>query len=219
MNDELINSAQMLAARYLAGNKIEKSLAHSQRVAQLAVKLYQQDHYSIITAQKEALLVMGYLHDVVDNRMTKKTRQRLQIITEVLRLHQVDEIEITEILNTIVHMSYTKNLQQHYELSLLGQYVQDSDALDALGAIGIGRAFAYGGKKNLALYDHNLKPTMTTLNDRHHHAATTLNLFYEKLLNLPQQMNTNAGKILAQRRRDYMQQFLDEFVNEWYSMY
>lgn len=217
MNDELINSAKMLAARYLQANKSGNGFDHSHRVAQLAVRLYQQDHYSIITAQKEALLVMGYLHDVVDNRMTKKTKQRLQIITEILRLHQVDEIEINEILNTIVHMSYTKNLQQHYELSLLGQYVQDSDTLDMLGAIGVGRVFAYGGKKNLKLYDPEIKPQDVT--DRHYQPTTTLNLFYDKLLKLPQQMNTNAGKILAQRRRDYMQQFLDEFVNEWYSMY
>ena len=218
MNDELINSAKMLAARYLQANKTGSGFDHSRRVAQLAVRLYQQDHYSIITAQKEALLVMGYLHDVVDNRMTKKTKLRLQIITEILRLHQVDDIEINEILNTIVHMSYTKNLQQHYELSLLGQYVQDSDTLDALGAIGIGRAFAYGGKKNFKFYDPEIKPNMD-VKERHYQPTTILNFFYDKLLKLPQQMNTNAGKILAQRRRDYMQQFLDEFVNEWYSMY
>ncbi|MBU3851811.1 MAG: HD domain-containing protein [Candidatus Paralactobacillus gallistercoris] len=222
MNEELIDSAQMLAKRYLKDDTSGHDYFHAERVAQLAVKLYQQDHYSIITAQKEALTVMGYLHDIVDDKLTKKTKQRLQIITEILRLHQLDTMEINDIIYTITHMSYAQNLKQHYQLSLLGQYVQDSDRLDALGALGVARAFAYGGRHHRKIYDPAIKPVMIageSARAYHRRKTTTINHFYEKLLQLPQQMNTNAGKILAQRRGAYMQQFLDEFINEWYSMY
>lgn len=100
--------------------------------------------------------------------------------------------------------------------TLESKIVFDADKLDALGAIGIARAFAYGGNQNREMYDPNLKPTMhkdfeAYKNDKSH----TINHFYEKLLLLKDIMQTKTGKQIAQARHDYTLAFLDEFYAEW----
>lgn len=100
--------------------------------------------------------------------------------------------------------------------TLEGQLVQDADRLDAIGAIGIARAFAYGGSQNRPMYDPNVKPHLhqdfaAYKADQNH----SLNHFYEKLLLLKDRMNTASGKHIAEGRHQYLQGFLDEFLAEW----
>lgn len=101
-------------------------------------------------------------------------------------------------------------------LSLEGQVVQDADRLDAIGAIGIARVFAYGGAKGQLIHDPHRQPI------EHHTAVaylrsggTSINHFYEKLLLLRERMNTSTGKTLADQRHQFMKQFLQRFHQEW----
>ena len=102
------------------------------------------------------------------------------------------------------------------ELTLEGQIVQDADRLDAIGAIGIARAFAYGGAKGRLIYDPEEKPCA-------HHTAesylrsqgTSINHFYEKLLLLKDRMHTATGRELAEARHCFMESFLHQFFAEW----
>jgi len=100
--------------------------------------------------------------------------------------------------------------------TLAGRCVQDADRLDALGAIGIARAFAYGGHKGQELYDPAVPPTPHDSFEAYKKgSASTINHFYEKLLLLQDRMNTATGKRLAAARHQVMEQFLEQFFAEW----
>jgi uncharacterized protein len=97
-----------------------------------------------------------------------------------------------------------------------GRVVQDADRLDALGAIGIARAFAYGGARGRPLYTPGEAPVMhQSLRDYRDSRASTINHFHEKLLLLRERMNTPSGRRLAEARHAYLEAFLAEFHREW----
>ena len=97
-----------------------------------------------------------------------------------------------------------------------GRCVQDADRLDAIGAIGIARAFAYGGSHNRITHDPEIKPTVYMNADEYrNHTSTTINHFYEKLFQLRDLMNTTTVKKIAKQREDYMKTYISEFLDEW----
>lgn len=100
--------------------------------------------------------------------------------------------------------------------TLEGQCVQDADRLDAMGAIGIARCFAYGGHAGRAMYDPDVHPTMHATAEAYKSAkGTSLNHFHEKLFLLKDRMNTASGRAMAEERHRYMKEFVDRFLHEW----
>jgi uncharacterized protein len=124
---------------------------------------------------------------------------------------------ITDVVcRIIMHISYKGAGVENKMDSLEGFIVQDADRLDAIGAIGIARAFAYGGYKNRPLYDPASPPQMhQTFEQYKHSKSATINHFYEKLLLLKDMMNTDTAKRIAEQRHQYIEQFLHRFMEEW----
>jgi len=126
------------------------------------------------------------------------------------------ERETAEHIQTIIkYVSFKGGFPQNHIHSLEFQIVQDADRLDAIGAIGIARAFNYGGFKNRPIHDPSI-PLQEYADSKAYHKshAPTINHFYEKLLKLKDLMNTETGKEIGLERHNYMLKFLDTFYKE-----
>lgn len=157
------------------------------------------------------------LHDIADSKFHNGDESiGPRIAGEFLQSIGVKPIIIEHVQNIILNMSYKASLGDVIFNSKELEVVQDADRLDAMGAIGIARAFNYGGFKNREIYNPTIPPE-TQLDKEQYKSSTapTINHFYEKLLLLSDKMNTSTGKRIAAKRHEYMESFLQQFYNEW----
>jgi len=122
---------------------------------------------------------------------------------------------IDQVCQIITNISFKGAAVEQQPLSLEGKVVQDADRLDAMGAIGIARAFAYGGAKGREIYDPAAKPTEHRTAEAYLKGGTSINHFYEKLLLLKDRMNTVTGRAMAEERHTFMEDYLKQFYEEW----
>lgn len=128
----------------------------------------------------------------------------------------VDENIVETICGVIDNISFKGAGEPQKALTLEGQIVQDADRLDALGAIGIARAFAYGGYKGREIYNPHTMPQLHSSSSEYQKAgSTTINHFHEKLFFLKGLMNTKTARAIAEQRHQYLEQFLLQFLAEW----
>lgn len=155
------------------------------------------------------------LHDVDDYKLVKNNKEPYRNAKTFFRKNNVEEKTIEEVCNVISTISY-KGIDTKIPETIEGKIVQDADRLDAIGAIGIGRTFAYGGSKGISMHipGYEYKENMNAEEYRNN-KGTTISHFYEKLLKLKELMNTEEAKRIAERRHMYMEKFLEEFYKEW----
>ena len=170
-------------------------------------------------ADERTVQLAALLHDIADPKFHNGDETiGPKKATKFLKSEHVDETTISHVVNIIEHMSFKNSLEKDGQKfsSLELQIVQDADRLDAIGAIGIARAFNYGGFKNRELHNPDITPNLNMTKEEYKKStAPTINHFYEKLLLLKDQMNTETGKELALERHQFMQEFLDQFYKEW----
>lgn len=198
----------------LQGAEAGHDWSHIERVYKNAIQIAQgSNDINILVVELGALL-----HDIADSKFHNGDESiGPKIAREFLELHQVDENVIREVINIIENISFknTKDKTKKYTSKEL-QIVQDADRLDAIGAIGIARAFNYGGFKNRELYNPQIQPNLNMSKEEYKNAkAPTINHFYEKLLLLKDKMNTPKGRELAEERHRFMEVFLEQFYKEW----
>ena len=196
MTVELIERAQAYVREKFENEFSGHDYFHTFRVFKMATKIAEQEGAGVEIVQLAALL-----HDVDDAR-------------SFLVSNGVDGDTIESICQIIREISFGSN--DSAPTTLEGQCVQDADRLDAIGAIGIARAFAYGGNHNRHMYHPEIKPNLNMTKDEYRKSeSTTINHFYEKLFTLTALMNTKTAIQIAHEREAYMKEFVSEFMDEW----
>lgn len=185
---------------------------HIERVVKTATLLAKKEkNVDLFIIQAAALL-----HDIGDWKVNNSKKTEEEILEEACKKLEISQQDAESIKNIILNMSFRKNVITKKKLSLEGKIVQDADRLEALGAIGIARAFAYGGKKNRQLYNPAIKPqTFKSTEEYMNTQGHTINHFYEKLFKLRKQLHTKTAKTIALKREKFMKAFLKEFYAEW----
>jgi uncharacterized protein len=185
---------------------------HIYRVWNTATRIGEEEGADTFVVQLAALLhdiADWKFHDGDDDAGPRQARQWLEGL-------EVTEPVISRVCTIIKELSFKGAGVPTPMSTLEGQVVQDADRLDAIGAIGIARAFAYGGHKNRALYDPDIPPTLhDSFASYKSSQGTTVNHFYEKLLLLKDRMNTPAARRMAEQRHAFMEEFLQRFFQEW----
>lgn len=189
---------------------------HIERVYGLAVAISKKEK----TPNSLFIVSLGaLLHDIADWKFTGGDEEVApRLASEWMKSEGVPEEDEEGVLHIIRHISYKGANVENKLKSIEGFIVQDADRLDAIGAVGIARCFAYGGYKNRALYDPNVPPVLhKTADDYKSNSSPSINHFYEKLLLLKDKMNTEAGREFAQKRHTFMEGFIKTFLAEWNS--
>ena len=208
--EQLVQNATKFIKEIFQNDFSGHDFFHSMRVYRTAINIAEAEH-----ADMEVVALAALLHDVDDRKLSPMTAEKKENAARFMRSQNVPESEIRQVCQIIDEVSF-KGTDSVRPSTPEGKCVQDADRLDALGAIGIARTFAYGGSHNRAIYDPELPP-QTAMNQAQYYSSksTSLNHFYEKLFLLEGMMNTETGKAIARKRTQYMQQFVDEFLNEW----
>jgi uncharacterized protein len=156
------------------------------------------------------------LHDIADSKFHNGDEEiGPRTAGNYLQSMNVDTGVIEHVQQIIRHMSFKASFDKQSFHSPELAVVQDADRLDAIGAIGIARAFTYGGFKGRELYNPEIPPNLNMTREEYKNTtAPTINHFYEKLLLLKDKMNTPAGKALAAQRHAFMEDYLKQFFDE-----
>ena len=183
---------------------------HTLRVYKMATRIAEQENANLTVVQLAALL-----HDVDDIKLSPETHANKDRAVAFLREHSISEAMIKTICDIIGEVSF-RGTDSIVPETIEGRCVQDADRLDAMGAIGIARAFAYGGSHNRVIHDPDIKPIVhMNAEEYQNHISTSINHFYEKLFLLKDLMNTDTAKKIAEQRDVYMKSYILEFIEEW----
>jgi len=159
------------------------------------------------------------LHDVADAKLNESKEEGTRQLEQFVDSLSLDEDERNHVLKAIATVSYSGGNNAKPE-TIEAKIVQDADRLDAIGAIGIARTFAYGGKKGHVIYDPSVDARVNMTEEEYRNGqSSTIQHFYEKLLKLKELLHTNTASKIAAKRHQLMESYLEEFYKEWNGSY
>jgi len=211
-NMRVIDATADFVRATLAGAEAGHDWWHINRVWNNAKLIANHEHADLFVVELAALL-----HDIADSKFHGGDEEvGPRVAGEFLTGLGVDSAVIEHVQNIIRYLSFKAGFDKPAFHSNELAIVQDADRLDAIGAIGIARAFTYGGYKNREMYNPDIAPNLNMSKEEYKSSsAPTINHFYEKLLLLKDKMNTQTGKAIAQQRHQFMEQYLEQFYIEW----
>jgi len=209
-NEHLLKATENFVKSVLEGESSGHDWWHIHRVRNMALMIAKSEGADLFVVELAALL-----HDIDDWKLIVAGGEEQKTKTW-LRNCNVEENVAERICRIIDGVSFKGAGVNTSTNDIEGKALQDADRLDAIGAIGIARTFAYGGSRGRGIYDPEIQPEMHTDFENYKKSnAPTINHFYEKLLLLKDQMQTKMGRTLAEQRHDFMILFLNQFYEEW----
>jgi len=192
---QIVAAVQQIIHQKFSGEGTGHDYFHIERVVKNALHIARKENADLFLTELSA-----WLHDVGDYKLNGGVDKSEEQITEILNTLGVSQKTIHAVINIVSQVSFSKGKMAE---SIEAKIVQDADRLDALGAIGLARTFAFGGSRHREIYN----PANP--------AETSIQHFYDKLLTLKNRMNTAWGKAMAEERHAYLENFLDQFYKEW----
>ncbi|MFD1550715.1 phosphohydrolase [Putridiphycobacter roseus] len=185
---------------------------HIDRVRRTAKKIATIEQADVYVTELGALL-----HDIADHKFVENPDEAaLTSTAQILSALNVPQKTIEAVQHIVLNCSFKGGVEANKMKSLEGKIVQDADKLDAIGAIGIARTFAFGGKFGAILFDPNIGPMdHKDLASYQKNRSHTINHFHEKLLKLKDLMHTKTAQKMALKRHQFMEDYLIEFHHEW----
>ncbi|TDL76905.1 HD domain-containing protein [Rhodococcus qingshengii] len=211
MNEQIIKQSAAYVRSELGEDATGHDWYHVERVRRNALHICHQEQ----AGDPFIIEMAALLHDIPDEKLNESAeagRNKLDLFFQSIELPKDAQNAIVQIIESISYKGGRKTELKSIEAKI----VQDADRLDAIGAIGIARAFAYGGKKGQPIYDPtvNVREEMS-LEEYRKGKSTSIHHFYEKLLKLKDLLNTDTAKEIAEKRHQVMEQFLEQFYLEW----
>lgn len=199
LQTSLAERAKAYIQTLFAGNADGHDVSHTLRVYGTALRLAKAEG-----ADETITGLAALLHDADDEKLSPETAGTLANAAGFLAANGADEETSARVLQCIREVSFHKGA---VPAAIEGKCVQDADRLDAIGAVGIGRTFAFGGARGRAMYDPAAQRGAGGGND-------TISHFYDKLLRIRDKMQTGTGRALAEHRHAVLEAFLEEFYAE-----
>ena len=195
-NKDILIKAQEYIKETLLNDGTGHDYYHIERVVINARKILQTEH-----ADSFIVELAAWLHDLGDQKLNNGIDKSEELISAFLKSLAVEQSIIDRIIEIVSQVSFSKGNRPS---SIEAEIVQDADRLDAIGAIGIARCFAYGGSKKRILYSPDEKVKENS----------SIQHFYDKLFKLKDLMNTESAKLIAAKRHSFMEEYIAEFYRE-----
>ncbi|MFN7096553.1 MAG: HD domain-containing protein [Gammaproteobacteria bacterium] len=211
MSTEIIQKTANYVNELLHADSSGHDWWHIERVWKMAIKLAEGQPVNLFVVELAALL-----HDIDDWKFNEENSKTLSRATQWMHEVNLDTNTIEHVTQIIKEMCFKGANVATTMTTLEGMIVQDADRLDAIGAIGIARAFAYGGSRGRAMYDPDIPSIQHDSFEAYKkNQGSAINHFYEKLFLLKDRMNTNLAHKIAEQRHQVMLDFVQQFMREW----
>lgn len=196
VNGETIEAIRSEAIKHYAWDSSAHDQLHAERVLRLSMRILEKEG-----GDPEILAAAALLHDIGMKYEIAEdfdhAEKSAELAEQILLKIGFPKEKIPEVVDIIRIHRFSRGIKA---LSLEAKILQDADRLDAIGAVGIARAFACGAKKGVPMYSHS--------------GSSTLNHFNEKLLKIKDSLNTETARRIAEERHEFTQLFLKKFLNE-----
>lgn len=209
--EHIIEHTKNFVLKELGSDASGHDFHHIERVRRNAMAIHKEEK----SGDPFVIEMAALLHDIPDEKLNESEeagKNKLFLFLQSLNINEQDMMHIIEVIDSVSF----KGGREIDLKSVEAKIVQDADRLDAIGAIGIARTFAYGGKKGQPMYDPEISVReKMSLEEYRSGKSSSIHHFYEKLLKLRNLMNTKAAKRMANQRHQFMEQFLEQFYREW----